>query len=102
MRDPNYHDPAGAPLSPNLIYAKLGYQQKFFPIGQTAFSVDFAQNDELIFARDQARAYGVAAVQNIDPFGLELYLAARYETLDRAFATYRPIVAVMSGGRIRF
>ena len=31
-----------------------------------------------------------------------LFVAGRYETLDRAFGTYRPIVAVMSGGRVRF
>jgi hypothetical protein len=102
VRDPRYRDPAGRRVSPDLIYAKLGYQQTFFPIGLTAFSIDFAQNDEVIFNGDRARAYGIAAVQNIDRFGLELFIAARYETLDRAFATYHPIIAVMSGGRLRF
>jgi len=102
LRDPHFHDPAGRSLSPSLIFAKLGYQERFLPIGLTAFSFDFAQNDELIFAKDQARAYGIAAVQNIDQFGLELFVAGRYETLNRAFATYRPIKAVMTGGRVRF
>jgi hypothetical protein len=102
VRDPRYRDPAGRRVSPDLIYAKLGYQQTFFDIGLTAFSIDFAQNDEVIFNGDRARAYGIAAVQNIDRFGLELFIAARYETLDRAFATYHPIIAVMSGGRLRF
>jgi hypothetical protein len=102
VRDPNYRDPTGKSLSPNLIFAKLGYQQRFFPIGLTAFSIDFAQNEELIFAGDVARAYGLAAVQTIDDFGLDLYSALKYETLDRAFASYRPIVAVMTGARVRF
>jgi hypothetical protein len=102
VRDPHYHDPTGRPQSPDLLYVKLGYQERFFPIGLTAFSIDFAQNDELIYNGDQARAYGLAAVQNIDPFGLELYVAGRYETLTRTFASYHPILAVMSGGRIRF
>jgi hypothetical protein len=102
VRDPHYHDPGGRPLSPDLIDAKVGYQERFFPIGITAFSIDFVQNDDLIFAKDTARAYGIAAVQNIDQFGLELFVAGRYETLHRAFGTYRPIVAVMSGGRVRF
>lgn len=102
LRDPHYTDPTGRRLSPNLLFVKLGYQYHFFPIGLTALSVDFAQNEELIFNNDIARAYGIAAVQNIDQFGLELYLAGKYETLDRAFASYRPIVAVMSGGRVRF
>lgn len=102
VRDPHYTDPTGKSLSPDLFYVKLGYQHNFLPIGLTAFSVDFAENDELTFANDHARAYGLAAVQNIDEFGLELYLAGRYETLDRTFASYHPIVAIMSGGRIRF
>src|SRR6202035_343223 len=46
VRDPHYHDPTGRPLSPDLIYAKLGYQHKFFPEGITAFSVDFAVGDD--------------------------------------------------------
>lgn len=102
VRDPHYHDPNGRDLSPDLIFAKLGYQHSFLPIGLTAFSVDFAQNDELIFHNDQARAYGIAAVQNIDQFGMELFIAGRYETLDRAFASYHPIIAVMTGARVRF
>jgi hypothetical protein len=102
VRDPRYHDPTGQALRPDLIYAKLGYQYRFLDLGLTAFSVDFAQNDELIFAGDRARAYGLAAVQNIDRFGTELFLGARYETLDRAFGTYHPILAVMSGARVRF
>jgi hypothetical protein len=102
IRDPKYHDPTGATLSPDLIYIKLGYQQKFVPVGLTAFSVDYAQNDNVIYAKDHARAYGIQAVQNIDEFGLELYVSGRYETLDRAFASYHPIKAMMTGGRVRF
>jgi hypothetical protein len=102
IRDPHYTDPTGRPQSPNFIFVKLGYQHHFFPIGLTAFSVDFAENDELIFNGDVARAYGIAAVQNIDQFGLELFVAGRYQTLDRTFASYRPLIAVMSGGRVRF
>jgi predicted porin len=102
VRDARYHDPTGRSLSPNLIFVKLGQQLGIFPVGLTALSVDFAQNEDLIFAGDVARAYGIAAVQNFDQLGLELYLAVRYETLDRSFASYHPIVAVMSGARVRF
>jgi len=102
IRDPHYHDPLGQRLSPNLFYAKLGYQHGFVPWGLTAFSIDYAENDELIFHNDKARAYGLAAVQNIDPFGMEVFLAGRYETLDRTFASYHPILAILGGSRVRF
>jgi len=101
-REPDYRDPTGAKLSPTLLFGKLGYQHRFLPIGVSAFSADYAQNDDLIFARDRARAWGVAAVQNIDRFGMEVYLAARYQTLDRTFAKYHPIIAVLFGSRVRF
>jgi len=101
-RDPRYHDATGAALSPYLIFGKIGYQERFFPIGLTAFSIDFAENGDLIFANDRARAYGIAAVQNIEQFGLELFIAGRYETLTRNFASYHPIKAMMTGGRVRF
>ena len=68
----------------------------------TAFSIDFAENNELIFAGDRAHAYGFATVQNIDDFGMELFFGGRYETLNRAFAAYHPIIALMSGARVRF
>jgi len=80
----------------------LGYQLKFFPVGLTAFSVDFAQNKDLTFAGDTARAYGFAAVQSFDDLGTELYVAPRYETLSRNVGSYRPIIAVMTGARVRF
>lgn len=102
IRDPHYHDPLGQRLSPNLFFVKLGYQHRFVPWGLTAFSVDYAENDELIFHNDKARAYGIAAVQNIDPFGMEVFLAGRYETLDRTFASYHPILAILGGSRVRF
>jgi hypothetical protein len=102
IRDPHYHDPTGRSLSPDLLYVKLGYQHKFFPFGITAFSIDYAEADELIFAGDRARAYGLAGVQNIDDFGMEVFVAGRYQTLDRAVASYRPLIAMMSGARVRF
>lgn len=102
VRDPQYRDPTGRSLSPDLLYAKLGYQRKWISLGKTAFSVNFAQNDELIFAGDRARAYGVAVVQNVDPLAAELYMSGRYETLDRDFASYHPIVALMTGARVTF
>jgi hypothetical protein len=102
VRAAHYKDPTGRSLLPNLIDFKLGQQLEIFPVGLTALSIDFVQNEDLIFAGDVARAYGIAGVQNFDQFGLELYLAARYETLERHFANYHPIVAVMSGARVRF
>ena len=102
-RDPNYTDPLGKPLSPNLLYTKLGYQHDFFPFGRTAFSVDFAQQQEVIFNGDTARSYAVAAVQNIDATATELFASAAYQTLDRTIGgEFHPIIAAWTGARVRF
>lgn len=54
-RDPEYRDPLGKQLSPNLLHTKLGYQPDFFNFGRTACGTDFTQQGEVIFAGDVAR-----------------------------------------------
>ena len=103
VRHPRYLDPLGKHLSPNLLYAKLGYQHDFFNFGRTAFGIDFAQQDEVIFAGDVARSYSVGVVQNIDAAATELFFSLRRETLTRTIGgEFRPILAAWTGARVRF
>jgi predicted porin len=101
-RDVKYNDPLGRPLSPVLYYGKLGYLAHFWDVGATAFSIDYVENDDLNFAGDTARGYGVEAVQNIDDAGMELFLAGHRQYLSRDFASYYGITAVTAGARVRF
>ena len=102
VRDPRYRDPLGKPLSPNLVYAKLGYQRDFFSFGRTAFSVDFINQDELIFNGDSAQSYSLGFVQNIDATATELFASVRRESLRRSFGQFYPITAAWTGARVRF
>jgi len=103
VRDPRYLDPLGKKLSPNLFYTKLGYQHEFFPFGSTAVSVDFANQDEVIFHGDTAQSYAVALVQNIDSTSTEVFASAAYQTLKRTLGgAFHPIMAAWTGARIRF
>jgi predicted porin len=101
-RDVKYTDPLGHALSPTMYYAKLGYLTHFWDFGQTAFSVDYNENQELNFAGDTARGYGVALVQNIDDAGLELFMSGHLQSLSRDFASYYDITTVTAGARVRF
>lgn len=101
-RDVKYTDPLGRPLSPVMYYAKLGYLTRFWDFGQTAFSVDYNENDALNFAGDTARGYGVALVQSVDDAGLELYLSGHLQSLSRDFASYYDLTTVTAGARVRF
>lgn len=103
VRNPEYRDPLGHQLSPNLFYTKVGYQHDFFSFGRTAFAVDFTQQDEVIFAGDVARAYSFGMVQNIDAAALELFFAVSKETLNRTIGgEFLPIYAAWTGARVRF
>lgn len=103
VRHPDYRDPLGKHLSPNLLYTKLGYQHDFFNFGRTAFGLDFTQQDEVIFAGDVARAYSIGIVQNIDAAALEVFFAVTKETLNRTIGgEFLPIYAAWSGARVRF
>jgi predicted porin len=101
-RDVKYTDPVGRPLSPVMYYAKLGYLTHFWDFGQTAFSIDYNENQELNFAGDTARGYGIALVQSIDDAGLELFLSGHLQSLSREFASYYDITTVTAGARVRF
>ncbi|GGF26997.1 hypothetical protein GCM10011611_36260 [Aliidongia dinghuensis] len=102
QRDVKYTDPLGKPITPVYYYGKLGYLTKFWDFGSSAFAVDFLQNDELNFAGDTARSYGIAFEQTIDDAGLELFVAGHHETLSRSFASYNAINIVTAGARVRF
>jgi hypothetical protein len=103
VRDPDYRDPLGQRLSPNLFYTKLGYQHDFWSFGRTAFGVDFAQQEEVIFAGDVARSESIGIVQNIDAAALELFFSVRRETLNRTIGgEFLPIYAAWTGARVRF
>jgi hypothetical protein len=102
VRDPRYRDPLGKPLSPNLVYAKLGYQRDFFSFGRTAFSADYANQDELIFNGDSAQSYSLGLVQNIDATATEVFASVRRESLRRSFGQFYPITAAWTGARVRF
>jgi len=72
-RDTDFTDSQGNPMHPRLRYAKLGWQHRFFSVGNTAFSIDFAQNKSLALAGDVARALRFQAVQHFDRIGTDLF-----------------------------
>jgi hypothetical protein len=104
MQQVVYKDPLGEAISPNLFYAKGGWQtpDPWFDIGKTAFAVSYTENDELQFANDAARDYAFLINQNIDPGAAQVFFALHRQTLDRAFASYRPIDLALVGGLVRF
>ncbi len=104
IQDPIYKDPLGQNVTPTLIYLKAGWQtpDPWFSIGKTAFSVSYAENDDTQFKGDAAKDYTVGFAQNIDAGAAQIYAGYHHQTLDRDFASYKPIDLVLVGGIARF
>jgi predicted porin len=84
------------------LYGKLGWQRDFFDFGRTHFSIDHARNDDVAAAGDEARSIGVAAVQDIEDYGIELYGSYRFHALDRPGSNFADIHTFSLGTRVRF
>ena len=65
------------------FFVKAGWLAKFFSVGKTAFSVDYTHSENVPTENDDGYSYAVAAVQNFDKYGTELYALYRLYSLDR-------------------
>jgi predicted porin len=65
------------------FFVKAGWLAKFFSVGKTAFSVDYTHSNNVPTENDDGYSYAVAAVQNFDKYGTELYALYRLYSLDR-------------------
>jgi hypothetical protein len=87
---------------PVFWYGKLGYKTDLFSFGQSAFSIDYASNEDAKINGDEASAYSIAYVQKVDEWASELYLAWRQYKLDKDTSGYDDINAIMMGARVKF
>ncbi|MEX1326391.1 MAG: hypothetical protein AB1Z29_06285, partial [Desulfobacterales bacterium] len=88
---------------PTNLYIKGGWLTRFFSVGQTGFGVDYARSLNLPTGRDDGYSVGVAAVQQFEDFGTELYLGYRLYSLDRDVAPSVEDISVGTvGARVKF
>ena len=85
-----------------FFYGKLGYRHRFFPVGETAFSIDFGRYKDIEINNDDAETFGAAFVQNFARWGTEYYLGYRNHDLQRPGSDFKPINAVLTGFRVKF
>jgi len=69
--------------TPYSVYGKLGWDTRLARFGPTGFGVDYAWNENLDEDGDQGQSVGVAAVQVLENYGIELYSQFRWYTVDR-------------------
>lgn len=84
-------------------YVKAGYQtDSLTSLGNTAFAVDYAMNENALGLDDESTSYGFQAVQNINAVGTDLYLGVRNYELDQPGQDFDDVLAVLAGVRIKF
>lgn len=84
-------------------YVKAGYQtDTLTSLGNTAFAVDYAQNENAFGGDDESTSYGFLAVQSVDAIGSEFYAGVRNYELDVSGVDYDDVTAVLAGVRIKF
>ncbi len=87
---------------PIFYYGKLGYTFDVVEFGATSVGIDYAVVDDLEQEGDEARSYGIFAVQRYDKIGTDFYIGARNHELDRPSSNFDDVLALMVGAKVRF
>ena len=86
----------------DFYYGKLGYRADFFSLGKTSFAVDYSRTKNFAQNDDEAKAFGVFAVQDFARWGSEYYIGYRRHQLDRVATNFKDIDALLTGVRVKF
>jgi len=83
-------------------YGKIGYIARWFPIGQTALSLDLYDGDNIATSGGSSRSVGFAVVQKIKDPKIDLYALVRRYDYDEPAASYKEATALLVGARWSF
>ncbi len=92
------HESAGA----RYVYGKVGYIARWFPIGQTALSIDMYHGDNIAVQSGSSRSVGFAVVQKIKDPKIDVYALVRHYDYDQPGQAYKDATALLFGARWSF
>lgn len=88
---------------PTNVFIKAGWLAKLFSVGSTAFSIDYTRGDNIPTENDDGYSVGVAAVQQFEKYGTEVFALYRLYSLDRDLEPEVHDIGVASmGARVKF
>ncbi len=95
---------AGAQQEGNdeYIYAKLGWQQDWLSHGTTALSIDINEGNDYAIDGSDSSSVGLAVVQNIDAYNLEVYATWRTHEFDAPGESFQDVDVIALGARWKF
>jgi hypothetical protein len=87
----------------SFAYVKAGWQTNgLSPLGKSAFSIDYSQNDDTLSNGDEATSVGVQFVQRLDGVGTDLYVGYRNYDYEAPGSSFDDIDTLLVGARVRF
>jgi hypothetical protein len=83
-------------------YAKVGWKQEWFGIGETRLSVDYYDGSDFSVSGSSSDSVSLAVVQMVDAYDLELYAIYRTYELDGTGSAVRDMDVTFVGARWKF
>ena len=109
------HDPTGLSLTlstggqkldegddPSNVYAKLGWDTEFWPLGPTGFGLDYTKGEDISSDGAEGTSFGIAAVQKFGRYNIDLYSQLRWYELDGVDPDLKNIVVGTFGTKFTF
>jgi hypothetical protein len=87
---------------PTNLYAKLGWDTALWPLGPTGFGVDYTKGESISSDGAEGTSFGLAVVQRIDRYGIDLYSQLRWYELDGADPDLKNIAVGTFGTKFTF
>jgi predicted porin len=88
---------------PSNVWAMVGWRTDLISYGKTSFGIDYGWSDNLEAENDDGNSFGVAAVQQFNDYGAELYAQFRNFSLDRdAGPNFEDLNVFTVGTRVKF
>ncbi|KEJ89682.1 porin [Sulfitobacter donghicola] len=106
------HEPTGLSFSlaggrareseASYIYAKAGLQRDWLSLGRTHLSVDYYSGEDFAFAGSDSESIGLAVVQKVDAYNLELYASHRTYDFNNSGSATQDVDVTFVGARWKF
>ncbi|MEM9393222.1 MAG: porin [Pseudomonadota bacterium] len=87
---------------PSWAYIQATYDANFWKAGTTGFGVDYYSGSDFETDGSDSAAWGIGVIQNIDDYGIEVYLSYREHSFEEPGTDYADLKSVLFGARWRF
>ncbi|MGJ8544304.1 MAG: porin [Sulfitobacter sp.] len=86
----------------SYVYVKGGLQRDWFSVGRTYLSLDYYAGEDFAITGSESSSVGLAVVQDIEKYDVELYATYRSYEFESAGSAYEDLDVTFVGARWKF